>query len=66
MTALEFDYVLLACSAAMLFKATRIVGSTAHTQYIKVPTTCCTVLASGGSSLDDSGTWCASCGAVEP
>ena len=66
MTALVVASVLSACSATMLFKATRIVVSTARTQYRKVPTTYCTVLASGGASLGDSGDCCDSCGAVEP
>ena len=58
--------MLFACSEAILFKSTNIVGSTARTQYIKLPTTCCTVLASGGAISGYSGDWCANCGAMEP
>ena len=65
MTDLAVASVLFACSEAMMFKATNIVVLTARKKYRKVTTTCCTVLASGRASLGDSGTWCASCGAVE-
>ena len=47
MTDLAVASVMFDCYAAMLFKATSILGLTACELYRKSPTTCCTVLASG-------------------
>ena len=65
-TAFVVACVLLAFSVAMLFNATIMVGFTNYTYYRKIPTTCCTVLASGGESLINSGAWCDIWGDVEP